>query len=51
MKKKHTKKDCNCPYGIKPKYVSRAHWICPICGRDVSLEYVLLSEVKNLTTN
>lgn len=28
----------------KAKYISRATWVCPICGKDVSLAYVLLQE-------
>ena len=26
------------------KWVSRAKWICPKCGEDVSLMYILLKE-------
>jgi len=44
--KPHTEEDCNCPYGIEPKRVSRAYFICPECKRDVTLEYVLLEESK-----
>ena len=29
------------------KWVSRAKWICPRCGRDVSLMYVLLAEAED----
>lgn len=25
----------------KAKWISRATWICPVCGKDVSLMYVL----------
>lgn len=46
-KEAHTKEDCKCPYYIEPQYVSRAYWICPICKRDVSLEYVILQGAKN----
>ena len=43
---KHTKEKCDCPYKRKPKFVSRGYWICPICKRDVSLEYVMLKFPK-----
>ena len=46
MKQRHTKEDCDCPYSREPKHVGRAHWVCPECGRDVSIEYVLLYEMK-----
>jgi hypothetical protein len=47
MEKTHDIKDCDCPYNREPKYVSRAYWVCPICGRDVSLEYVVLQDCIN----
>lgn len=27
-----------------PKYISRAYWVCKVCGKDVSLMYVLYVE-------
>lgn len=42
----HTKENCNCPYATKPKKLGRAHWVCPFCERDVSLEWVLLNELR-----
>ena len=30
---------------------SRAYFVCNNCGRDITLEVVLLSEVENETTN
>jgi len=50
----HEKEDCPCPYSTEPKWISRATWICPECKRDVSLEYVILQDVKqgnNLSIN
>jgi hypothetical protein len=44
---KHDKENCDCPYKTKPKHIGRAHWVCPICGRDVSLEFVILSGVED----
>ena len=33
---------CDCKFDIsKAKKVGRAHWVCPICGFDVSMAYVL----------
>ena len=28
----------------KPKYISRAYWVCPVCGKDISLMYCLYME-------
>ncbi|MDP2682026.1 MAG: hypothetical protein Q8P28_04345 [Deltaproteobacteria bacterium] len=36
--------DCCTDYISVAKWVSRAKWICPKCGHDVSLMYVLLAE-------
>lgn len=46
MSHTHEEKDCPCPYSEEPMYIARATWICTGCGRDVSLEYVLLCEAK-----
>lgn len=40
----HTREQCPCPYDAEPKLISRATWVCPECGRDVSIEYVLMKE-------
>lgn len=37
---------CDCDFDITTaKRVGRAHWVCPKCGDDVSLLYVLAMEV------
>jgi len=28
----------------------RAHWVCPICGWDISLSYVLWAEATQMNT-
>jgi hypothetical protein len=43
----HEKKDCDCPYSTKPKRIGRCNYVCPICGKDVSLEVVLIEDLKN----
>jgi hypothetical protein len=48
---KHDKENCDCPYNREPKLISRATWICPICERDVSIEYLFLEEQKINLTN
>lgn len=42
----HTKKDCDCPYKTQPKRIGRANYVCPVCGRDVSLEVFLIEQTK-----
>ena len=32
------------------KLVSRCKWICPVCSKDVSLEYVIYMESLDLDT-
>lgn len=39
----HTQENCDRPYKGSLKRVGRAHYRCPVCDRDVSLEVVLLS--------
>lgn len=29
------------------KRIGRAHWICPICGRDISLEYLFYAQAAH----
>ena len=36
--------DCCIKNLDKAIYKSRAYWVCPVCGRDVSLLLILLSE-------
>jgi len=40
----HTQDNCDRPYKGNIKKVGRAHYICSICNRDVSFEYVYLME-------
>lgn len=28
----------------KAKWISRATWICPVCGKDVTISYLFLQE-------
>jgi len=48
MKKLGKNMACNCDTNIleDAKHVGRAHWVCPKCGADVSLYYVLLWEMR-----
>lgn len=39
-------KDCN--HDIEnAKHVSRATWVCPVCGEDISLLYLLWVEATH----
>lgn len=42
--KKKPKPDCCWDNIDNPKHVSRATWVCPVCGKDVSLMYVMYYE-------
>ena len=44
--KKKTKECRNCPLN-KAVHKGRAYWVCPDCGRDMSLEYLIICEAKN----
>jgi hypothetical protein len=36
-----------CDHDISnPKLVSRAKWVCRKCGKDISLDYVLLKQAE-----
>lgn len=38
---------CDCEFDIlTAKHVGRAHWVCPVCGADVSLYYFLAYKAK-----
>lgn len=42
IEEEHTKDNCPCPYSLESVRVGRAHNICPVCKRDVTLEEVFL---------
>ena len=44
MKKQTPEYDCCWDELDKAKHVGRAHWVCINCGKDVSLQYVLLMQ-------
>ena len=41
LKKVEEKAECCWENIDKPKYISRAYWVCPVCGKDISLMYCL----------
>lgn len=45
------KKSCDCPYEREPKDLGWAIKVCPVCGRDVSLEYFILRKRRRKENN
>lgn len=42
--------DCCTKYLEEAKWVSRATWVCPACGEDVSLMYFLYRQAVDPVT-